>query len=306
MVALLCEMCGGNLTTDAGNGYIICESCDVRYDTSATKQKKESGIKIGSISSGYGTNSASDKLFEDAEMFIKLEKQTEANNIFSRLSNEHPTDYRGWWGLAKFAMDSNYVTHRKSALENMRNAIIAAHGSTKEELKQHLRNYANRCSIYDTTVVIKSFDNRFQSLESEQIDYTNNAQENFQETKDAYNIEFRGVKTARITATVIGILLFMPFLGNIFAYAWYAFFTFAVIPGGIGAFILLLAAINVESKIGKRKREELRYRLSSAQQVLSDASIMFERKINDLTQEKANVMRENEDFQNKINEMLKL
>ena len=147
MAALRCDICGGSLMMDTSGEFASCESCGMKHDKRRMQQKAQEitgTVKIEGTVQVDGINSA-DKLSTDAETYIKFGNIGAAMDTFEKLSKEHPSDYRGWWGLAKLGMNeiSSNHSHRMWVIENTRRAISLASALEKDDMKNALTAYAN-------------------------------------------------------------------------------------------------------------------------------------------------------------------
>jgi len=90
MNAMKCPLCDSNsFTADATGEYTRCDHCGTKYNRETVKKIVVEGL--------HGV----DKLAENAETFLSMGNTIEADRAFSKLTTEHPRDYRGWFGLAR-------------------------------------------------------------------------------------------------------------------------------------------------------------------------------------------------------------
>lgn len=96
MGKLVCEICGGSLMMNADN-VAECESCGMKY----AKEKVASMVKIdGAVEITKG-EAEKERLLKNAETFVKLGKLDEARKLYTKITQEYPDDYRGWWQFGK-------------------------------------------------------------------------------------------------------------------------------------------------------------------------------------------------------------
>lgn len=89
---LKCDVCGCSLVMQADQ-TAVCEGCGLAYSLDALRQKAQSvDTGIPQVSSEKET------LLKNAQTFLELGKNTEAEKAFSEVAKRFPDDYRGWWG----------------------------------------------------------------------------------------------------------------------------------------------------------------------------------------------------------------
>lgn len=98
MEPLKCKVCGGSLIMDSSNNFARCEYCETKYSLESLQQMvqalKNVELKVKGIAN-------IDTQLNRAETFIRLGEKAKAIEILKEITNEYPSDYRGWWILAK-------------------------------------------------------------------------------------------------------------------------------------------------------------------------------------------------------------
>ncbi len=87
MSTLNCSNCNASLPIDSDEKYLICEYCgSTNINPFATENHTETFIK---------------ETVKNGDAFIALKDYKNALDTFKTLSLEHPSDYRGHWGVVK-------------------------------------------------------------------------------------------------------------------------------------------------------------------------------------------------------------
>ena len=103
MQKLQCSCCGGKLTMQA-DGVAVCQFCGMEYTPDAVQKMI---VELQGSVQVEGVDTA-DILFKRGETFFSLGDRGKAWDIFSKMSNLYPDDYRGWWGLTRLLDWDNY------------------------------------------------------------------------------------------------------------------------------------------------------------------------------------------------------
>ncbi len=97
MEKLQCEICGGTLTMTGDGESAVCESCGMRFKKEAIKKmvmELSGPVQVEGIQN-------SNSLCDRAETFLSLGETQKASAAFQKMTDEYPSDYRGWWGLTR-------------------------------------------------------------------------------------------------------------------------------------------------------------------------------------------------------------
>ena len=99
MKKLQCEICGGSLMMQ--DGIAVCESCGMKFSKEEVKKmvvELSGPIEIKGPVELIKGEEEKNRLLEDAERLIKAGAADEAAKLFRRVTEEYPTEYRGWFG----------------------------------------------------------------------------------------------------------------------------------------------------------------------------------------------------------------
>lgn len=105
MSALICDICGGNLSMDASGAFAICESCGMKHSKERVKvkvQEIQGTVKIDGAVETVKGDAEKERLLKNAETFLQLDQVKKAKEIYLQLKNDYPNDYRGWLGALNY------------------------------------------------------------------------------------------------------------------------------------------------------------------------------------------------------------
>lgn len=88
MEKLQCESCGGVLTLR--EDVAVCEFCGAKYTRDDILHMQVELVK------GDGEKN---RLLNDAQRMLDVGAQDEAEKLYQKVTQEYPTEYRGWFGL---------------------------------------------------------------------------------------------------------------------------------------------------------------------------------------------------------------
>lgn len=97
MSALICDICGGNLAMDASGKFALCESCGMKHTKDRVRAKVQEIQGVVEVTKGEAEK---ERLLKNAETFWQLSEVERAKGIYEQLTNDYPSDHRGWLGLA--------------------------------------------------------------------------------------------------------------------------------------------------------------------------------------------------------------
>jgi len=93
-----CPSCDANIHIPDDKETAFCSYCGSSIKTTAAieygKVKIDGEVTVRGIAT-------LDKLLQNAETFIKLNENNAASEIYKKIINEYPEDYRGWFGITK-------------------------------------------------------------------------------------------------------------------------------------------------------------------------------------------------------------
>lgn len=143
MQKLQCEICGGSLIMAEDGEGALCESCGMRFKKETVKKmvmELSGPIKIDGPVQVEGIQGAS-ALAERAETFLHLGESGKANDAFQQLTNEYPSDYRGWWGLTRLFDWRSYFYELGTGPAQppivCKRALQFSEGAAKDEIQRY-------------------------------------------------------------------------------------------------------------------------------------------------------------------------
>lgn len=99
MKKLQCEICGGSLMMQ--DGIAVCESCGMKFSKEEVKKmvvELSGPVEIKGPVELIKGEEEKNRLLDDAERLIEAGAADEAAKLFRRVTEEYPTEYRGWFG----------------------------------------------------------------------------------------------------------------------------------------------------------------------------------------------------------------
>lgn len=131
-IQAICSECGAHLTLDHEGAR--CPFC---------------GTPIVMGHSGGYELSIRATLAEDGEAFMEIEDWSSAQKSFSRLIQDYPYDYRGWWGMAQiYSRNFSFVRPSKNVFETIcdyaNRAYKTADAATRQNIAATMRDYQER------------------------------------------------------------------------------------------------------------------------------------------------------------------
>lgn len=106
LVPALCTQCGAKLEIDSSQEAAVCPYCHTpfvtekainNYNTTNVTNIENLHADVVNVSD----EQSRDNRVKSGETFIMMNDYVSADKIFTKLSEECPYDYRGWWGLIK-------------------------------------------------------------------------------------------------------------------------------------------------------------------------------------------------------------
>ncbi len=106
LVPALCTQCGAKLEVDSSQDAAVCPFCHTAFITEKAINNYNTTI-VNNIDTLHADvvkindDQSIDNRVKSGETFLKMNDYYSAQNVFSKLTEECPYDYRGWWGLIK-------------------------------------------------------------------------------------------------------------------------------------------------------------------------------------------------------------
>jgi DNA-directed RNA polymerase subunit RPC12/RpoP len=110
LVQVKCPSCGGDIQLDDSREFGFCVYCGAKVMYKEAVQKIEGSVTVEGIA-------GLEKLLANAETFRKLGNQSKEIEVLTRVTEDYPEDWRGWWRLAQIGMASGHTvadTHGES------------------------------------------------------------------------------------------------------------------------------------------------------------------------------------------------
>lgn len=208
------------------------------------------------VTVGKSENDA-DKMCLNAETFIKLGNPAKAKEIYEKMTEEDPSDYRGWWGIAK--MNSKGFSYYESSkghqiFEYMNYAMKVCGESRREELRSYYDAYGKvvERKFEEKEAKIKQCEAEMNQLskvqtskstESDRLDEELDGLRSQKREQEKYlsslnNSLGHGFPTKRLVAVAITILLYAIGVGTeTLPVSGMWLVAIAAIPAGIGLWL---------------------------------------------------------------------
>lgn len=139
MEKLQCSICGGPLTMSADDEKAICEYCGMSFRKETVKKmilELEGPVRVEGVQN-------SDSLSDRAETFLKLGETEKAKECFYKMTNEYPSDYRGWWGLTRLTNWKEHFYNSGTGEATMPVVCERAIDFAPEDVKATIQDYFN-------------------------------------------------------------------------------------------------------------------------------------------------------------------
>lgn len=216
-VPALCTQCNARLEIDSSQEAAICPYCNTPFITEKAINNYNT-TNITNIDNLHAdvvniNNDASlDSRVKAGETFIKFKEYDKARNVFKEISEEHPYDYRGWWGQV-CAISCNFS---KSDLKNPDfYSMKVAYNKFKEQSPKNkfddLKNTFNTyCKKTETTrnSIKDSLQNQLTALINSHEEDLNNGLNCYESEKESLSKEFfLESKKVKRADTIVGIEL---------------------------------------------------------------------------------------------------
>lgn len=159
LVNLKCPNCGGSIQMEDKLAKAFCMYCGSPFfvkDEVQRIQIQHSGSVV------FDTNIES--MLKSAVGFCRLNKWTEATQLYQKMIIQNSTDYRGWWGLFLVNTRNMTLLYRQDGVQfipldtsDAYNAIKVAPPQAKNYLSQTLNGYLKKASeIYQLNIHVKN------------------------------------------------------------------------------------------------------------------------------------------------------
>ncbi|MBR1482217.1 MAG: hypothetical protein IJ598_04505 [Ruminococcus sp.] len=105
--ALRCDFCNGGLVIDDSREFAVCEFCGTKYMASTLRAKIQEFRGTVNVEGAVETTTGDtekERLLKNAETLIRLKKFDDAEKIIKSITNQFPSDYRGWFFLYQLSL----------------------------------------------------------------------------------------------------------------------------------------------------------------------------------------------------------
>lgn len=99
LVQAKCTVCGANIEVDSASEAAVCKHCGAAFivekainNYKVTNEIRDSVVNI------YSDSNSADKLIKNGETYVKLGDYKAGLTAYEKATQEHPDDWRGWWG----------------------------------------------------------------------------------------------------------------------------------------------------------------------------------------------------------------
>lgn len=146
---LVCKICGGKLVMDNASDSATCDSCGISYQQEKLKKmmvELSGPLKIDGPVQVDGIQSK-EKQVQNADTFITLKDLAHAKEIYLRLTDQYPDDYRGWWGQLRVMIleHSKFDRRHDEAKKYFDHAIQFAPADKATDIR---RTYSEMLQVY--------------------------------------------------------------------------------------------------------------------------------------------------------------
>lgn len=143
MKALICDLCNGPLTIEAGGEFAVCEYCGVKYSMERLREKVQAVTGTVEVVTG---SAELERLCENAETLLRLGEYKRATDAYADLTKQFPGDWRSWWGIVRL----KFITHELD---------VFIYIPTAGDLEP--RPLKNACSLCPDMEIIRGFFREF-------------------------------------------------------------------------------------------------------------------------------------------------
>lgn len=225
LLKLTCEGCGGKeFIEDKKNHVLKCVFCDTPYYLDKPVGKKKTKI-INNFYNVYGAldqndNEEIDRLVKSANYYmVKLKNYDKAREIYQKITDEAPNDYRGWWGLIRA---DNYNLNSKRAFENGLNPHEyeeetehfnsirhSAPKSTAQKLRESWNEYLERNDRYAAQNMLVNLQSELKAVDRQIAESRDKIK------KSTYDYSVVCVKAVSFVGAVIAVIMILSYNGSV-------------------------------------------------------------------------------------------
>ncbi len=158
--AAICTQCGAQIEVDESREAGICKFCGTAFVTETVINQynvvHNHNNYISAQKINVGAESA-DELAETGMKLINARRYDQAEAFFTRIRENYPSDYRGWWGQFLCETESGNAIHKFTSKNNeifesmlwkqlkyVDNACALATKSKAKEMISFYKNFENK------------------------------------------------------------------------------------------------------------------------------------------------------------------
>lgn len=196
MNLMKCEVCNGNELVKE-NGYFVCQYCGCRY---APDEAKKLMVEVSGPVEIVKGGGEMERLLEMADDCLQRGIVDEARRLYTQVTQDFPTEWRGWWGIIKCDPKSelNHTT-------NFENALAFAPESHRPVILMQQQLYNKQ---YHLKEVQSNLQKARQTLTT--------SQSQFEKAEKSF-IKVRQLNRIRYTLLSVIVLLFLVLLAVVFS-----------------------------------------------------------------------------------------
>ena len=136
LVAAKCTQCGGQIEVDSTKEAGICIHCGTAFVTEKVVSNYNTYVTQNVVKNIYGREKTeADEYIERDETFLKLKEFRHADRAFTAAVAECPSNYKGWFGLAKVDT-KNFTEYNTSHTQYIEKARSVASDEEKIEIEK--------------------------------------------------------------------------------------------------------------------------------------------------------------------------
>ena len=219
MKQLTCEMCG-SIDLIKQDGVFVCQSCGCKYSVEdAKKMMIEGAVEVTGTVKVDGIHDL-ETLIENANTFVNLGEFKKAEDLFDRVSNTYPKDYRGWYGKMQALTENfnnnlsvlNSNSKKNEFFMTYKNAIVLSPEGESKHIKEQVLSYVKEVFNHirsEKETIEKSLKIKDAKHDNERKEIADACQKRCEELKRIDESTKRG---AYIITAVIVMLLFVHIL----------------------------------------------------------------------------------------------
>ena len=265
LVPAICTQCGSKLEIDSSQEVAVCPYCHTPFVTekAINNYNTTNVTNIGNLHAdvvNVSYDQSRDNRVKSGETFIKMNDYASAQKIFSKLTEECPYDYRGWWGLIQvYSRSFTNMDISRTELFNIETifnkACTVATTDEKDNMNAKYRAYYDKIKN-DLDTTMNATNQKIKQLTNEFDRQKNNLESRI----NALNEQEK--KSTRPSAIIAGVVRIYVILLSIIAFLsgprslFKVFLPIGLIVSGIGFVACRLSDVAYDKKIKNLNAEK--------------------------------------------------